>query len=100
MVSLASCARPRAKDTVEPDSSRGTKSLGHAGARSVMMEAACDAASGEPPLTEFRPRSMLKVAEHHLERAKFPVVDAHTHFRLKLDMTKDGLPADTKLENL
>ena len=31
-------------------------------------------------LEHFRPKSQLKVAEHHLTRAKFPVVDVHTHF--------------------
>jgi predicted TIM-barrel fold metal-dependent hydrolase len=37
------------------------------------------------PLTEFEPKSMLKVAETRVERAKFPVIDVHTHltFRAK-----------------
>src|SRR5262245_17809238 len=34
-------------------------------------------------LENFRPRPMLKVAEHPLTHAKFPVVDVHTHFRDK-----------------
>lgn len=34
-------------------------------------------------LENFRPRPMLKVPEHALARAKFPVVDLHTHFRHK-----------------
>jgi predicted TIM-barrel fold metal-dependent hydrolase len=31
------------------------------------------------PLSEFQPVSMLKSPEHHLERAKFPVIDYHNH---------------------
>lgn len=31
------------------------------------------------PLPEFEPKSMLHVAETHVERAKFPVIDFHTH---------------------
>ncbi len=30
-------------------------------------------------LDEFRPRSMLRVAEHHVLRPRFPVVDMHNH---------------------
>ena len=32
----------------------------------------------------FRPRAELKVSQHHLKRAKFPVVDVHSHLRFKL----------------
>ncbi len=40
---------------------------------------------GTLPLTEFEPRSMLKVPETRVPRARFPVVDVHTHltFRAK-----------------
>jgi len=31
------------------------------------------------PLSEFQPVSMLQSPEHHLERAKFPVIDYHNH---------------------
>ena len=42
------------------------------------------AADGRQLLLEnFRPRPMLKVEQHELTRAKFPVVDVHTHFRDK-----------------
>ena len=30
-------------------------------------------------LKDFQPRSMLHVAEHKVERARFPVIDIHTH---------------------
>ena len=45
-----------------------------------------DGRDGRPlALDRFRPRSMLKVPEHLLTRARFPVVDVHTHpgFRLR-----------------
>ncbi|MCA9263480.1 MAG: amidohydrolase family protein [Planctomycetales bacterium] len=35
-------------------------------------------------LDQFRPQPMLKVAEHPLTQAKFPVVDTHTHFRFRM----------------
>lgn len=34
-------------------------------------------------LENFRPQPTIKVEEHKLERAKFPVVDVHTHFRIR-----------------
>ncbi len=35
---------------------------------------------GQPlDLSEYQPRSMLQVAEHIIERARFPVIDIHTH---------------------
>jgi predicted TIM-barrel fold metal-dependent hydrolase len=50
--------------------------------RSVKAEAESQPAAGKPgalALDDFRPRSMLVVPEHPIERAKFPVVDFHTH---------------------
>lgn len=34
-------------------------------------------------VSNFRPRSMLKVPSTVVERAKFPVVDVHTHFHIR-----------------
>ena len=31
------------------------------------------------PLSQFQPQSTLVTAEHHLERARFPVIDYHNH---------------------
>lgn len=31
------------------------------------------------PLSEYKPKSMLQVHETHVERARFPVIDIHTH---------------------
>jgi predicted TIM-barrel fold metal-dependent hydrolase len=42
-------------------------------------------------LQNFRPRSMLKVPQTLLEQAKFPVVDAHTHFRYRTKGSTDAL---------
>ncbi len=36
-------------------------------------------AGGAITLPEFQPKSMLHVAEHPVARAKFPVIDVHTH---------------------
>jgi predicted TIM-barrel fold metal-dependent hydrolase len=47
-------------------------------------------------LRHFRPRPMLKVEEHLLTRAKFPVVDVHTHFRYRLRHSKSELDAFVK----
>ncbi len=45
----------------------------------------------------FRPKPMLKVQHHHLKRAKFPVVDVHTHFRYRLRHSPDELDKFVKL---
>lgn len=37
------------------------------------------AAPGQLPLSRFQPRSMLHVVETKVERARFPVIDFHTH---------------------
>jgi predicted TIM-barrel fold metal-dependent hydrolase len=43
--------------------------------------------SKPPPvlLTDFQPRSMLHVAETHVEKPRFPVVDSHTHLTSRRD---------------
>jgi hypothetical protein len=52
---------------------------------SVMAQDAAKPAEGDRLyLDQFRPQPMLRVESHHRERAKFPVVDVHTHFRFKL----------------
>lgn len=47
----------------------------------------------------YRPEATLKVDEHLLTRAKFPVVDVHTHFRYRLRNSKEQLDAFVKLMN-
>jgi predicted TIM-barrel fold metal-dependent hydrolase len=48
-------------------------------------------------LENFRPKSMLKVDEHQLTTAKYPVVDVHTHFRHKFHGSADELAAWVQL---
>jgi len=47
-------------------------------------------------LENFRPQSAMKVPEHRLAKAKFPVVDVHTHFRIKLKGGEKELDAFVK----
>ena len=45
------------------------------------------------PLTEFEPKSMLHVAETHVARARFPVIDFHTHVSWRRRAQKPAVPA-------
>ena len=38
----------------------------------------------EPTLRDFNPKPALRVAKTDLKHAKFPVIDVHTHFGLRL----------------
>ena len=42
-------------------------------------------------LRNFRPKSKLRVRQHLLKRARFPVVDVHTHFHFKLRSSEQAL---------
>ncbi len=42
-------------------------------------------------LSNFHPRSMLKVAATPIEKAKLPVVDVHTHFRVRTHSSPEAL---------
>jgi predicted TIM-barrel fold metal-dependent hydrolase len=62
----------------------GAAGLGLAGARwakgSPAEEAApCPAAGGPLALSDFRPNSMLHVAETRVEKPRYPVIDVHAH---------------------
>lgn len=61
--------------------------------------AAKDAAdpARELPLADFRPRPMLKVEEHKLARARFPVVDVHVHPKFRLRQSPELLDDFVKL---
>ena len=48
-------------------------------------------------LRNFRPKSMLKVPQRQPKRAKFPVVDVHTHPRFKLRHDPDRLDEFVKV---
>lgn len=56
--------------------------------------------SASAPLTlpEFKPRSMLEVPEHPVARARFPVIDVHTHlFGLGRKAAPDSPEANAEL---
>ena len=72
--------------------------LGLAGAFAAAQVAMGQAdESGSLPLDKFRPKSMLRVDEHPLVRAKFPVVDVHVHPRIRLRQSPELLDAYVKL---
>ena len=48
-------------------------------------------------LRNFRPRGMLKVSQHELGQARFPVVDVHTHFRYRLHHSPEQLDEFVRL---
>jgi predicted TIM-barrel fold metal-dependent hydrolase len=52
---------------------------GHAAVRAAEAAPQPPAASAGLLLQDFQPRSMLHVAETHVPRARFPVIDFHTH---------------------
>ncbi len=47
--------------------------------------------SGRLPLVEFQPRSMLHVPETPVPRARYPVIDVHTHVTFR-SRSKAGVP--------
>lgn len=51
-----------------------------------------------PTLSEFRPQSNLIVKKTDLQRAKYPVIDAHTHFGFR--MKGDQKQLDTFVETM
>jgi hypothetical protein len=48
--------------------------------------------SGPLPLAEFEPKSMLHVRETHVARARFPVIDFHTHVSPRRGSKRPGVP--------
>ncbi|MDG2015436.1 MAG: hypothetical protein P8J33_18165, partial [Pirellulaceae bacterium] len=51
-----------------------------------------DGKSGALPLTEFRPRTMLKnIRATDLAGAKYPAIDVHSHFGRRLRGSTEGL---------
>jgi hypothetical protein len=52
------------------------------------------------PLAEFEPRSMLHVEETHVDRARFPVVDIHTHISMRPGSRRHGVPPPELLKTM
>jgi len=50
-------------------------------------------------LSQFQPRSMLKVPETHLPRSRFPVIDVHTHLSWTVE-SKNGVAMGEKIRCL
>jgi len=48
-------------------------------------------------LDQFRPRAMLRVAEHPRTQARFPAVDVHSHFRFRMHHDPDQLDQFVRL---
>jgi len=75
--------RADSRETGNKSSGKGSEQA----ASKQAKEACCGPLDGREgrqlALDQFRPRSMLQVEEHHLARAKFPVVDVHTHPRYR-----------------
>lgn len=61
----------------------------HALAYAAAEPTAQQSASGQPlALVDFEPKSMLHVQETHIDRAKFPVIDVHTHITVSAKSEK------------
>jgi hypothetical protein len=52
------------------------------------------------PLAEFEPRSMLHVEETRVERARFPVVDFHSHISMRPGSRRRGVPPEELLKTM
>src|SRR5262245_22109540 len=58
----------------------------------VLAPLACSAQSKKPlDLSEFEPKSMLQVKETKVERARYPLIDIHTHLSWATKASK-GVP--------
>ena len=59
------------------------------------------APEGKQPLdlSDYQPKSMLHLAENHVPRARYPVIDVHTHFAW-LSRSEGAGSSDTRLEFL
>ena len=62
-------------------------SLGSRRATAAPCQEAPPAAKGSLQLSEFEPKSMLHVQETPIERARFPVIDVHTHVTFRAKQT-------------
>lgn len=61
----------------------------HAWAYAAAEPTAQQPASGQPlALVDFEPKSMLHLQETHIDRAKFPVIDVHTHITVSAKSEK------------
>ena len=67
--------------------------MGEAVARAGVLPSSSLDAKSQPnglSLADYEPKSMLEVHETHVERARFPVIDIHTHITVSAK-SKDGV---------
>jgi predicted TIM-barrel fold metal-dependent hydrolase len=67
--------------------------MGGAVARAGVLPSSSSDAKSQPnglSLADYEPKSMLEVHETHVERARFPVIDIHTHITVSAK-SKDGV---------
>ena len=48
--------------------------------------------SASLPVEQYEPRSTLRVPEHPVARARYPVIDVHTHLSFSGSLRRDGPP--------
>src|SRR6185295_15697740 len=78
--------------------SLGAGALGFAGAPLLKAEEpkGCPIGKDGLALTDFRPKSMLHVKQSFVPKAKFPVIDVHTHLSWTAE-NKKGVPVGEKV---
>jgi predicted TIM-barrel fold metal-dependent hydrolase len=62
----------------------GAGQIGLEGSPASAQENASASLAKPLDLSQYQPKSMLQVHESHVERAKFPVIDFHTHISLSV----------------
>ena len=73
--------------------STGMGILGGSVARAAGVHPSAESDSGRPPalnLADYEPKSMLQIKETHVARARFPVIDIHTHISVSA-YSKNGV---------
>lgn len=79
--------------TVPTQSPAASRDIGGTGE----TQAKASASMSGLPLSEFRPQPRLRSTVTELSAAKFPVVDCHSHFRIRLRHDRDALDAFVRL---
>src|SRR6266571_6625436 len=64
----------------------------------VKTDAPSPAETGTLLLRDFKPKSMLHAPAHHVERARFPVIDVHNHVNDARSAGRDHMPPEKVVE--
>lgn len=78
----------------------GTLYRGRAGAAARQNNQSAPNRTGSLPLSEFEPKSMLHVHETRVDRARFPVVDIHSHISIRPGSRRRGVPPAELLKTM